>query len=426
MTDMPPRRRTGDQPSDPSDYEGAMKVARGGDVVARRRLAARPDLAPELLFYLAEDDDLSVRRAVAANPATPRHADEFLARDADETVRAGVAARVGAEAARIGGERRAQYRRITVDVMESLALDAAEKVRARLAEAVKDAANAPPEVIRRVIEVLARDTAIEVAGPVLEYSQVLSDDFLVGIVQAPRNAGAVTFISRRRGVSSRVSDAVASSGDDAAIAALLANESAQIREATLDRLIDMAPDKPGWHAPLVARPKLSAGHVGKLARFVASALVEELRKRTDLDDESSARLADAMSRRIEEEGARTTPASAERTRALAMHGDGRLDELSLLEALTAGRRAFVMASLSVRSSLPESTVHSMMSSGNAKAVTALAWKAGLSMEFAEQLQLRLAYIEPRDVLRAGFATRFPLDDDQLEWQIRMFSEGKAG
>lgn len=426
MTDTPPRRRAGDLPAESGDYESAMRIARGGDVAARRQLAARPDLAPELLFYLAEDVDQGVRRAVAANPSTPRHADEFLARDADETVRASVAARVGAEAARIGGERRAQHRRITVDVMESLALDAAEKVRARLAEAVRDAANAPPDVVRRVIEVLARDTAVEVAGPVLEHSPMLSDDFLVGIVQAPRNGIAVTAISRRRGVSSRVSDAVAASGDDGAIAALLANDSAQIREATLDRLIDMAPDKPGWHAPLVARPKLSAGHVGKLARFVASALVEELRKRTDLDEEASARLADAMSRRIEEEGARATPASAERTRALSMHGDGRLDELSLVEALTAGRRAFVMASLSVRAGLPEATVHSMMSSGNAKAVTALAWKAGMSMEFAEQLQLRLAYIEPRDVLRASHGPRFPLDEDQLEWQIRMFSEGKAG
>ena len=85
-------------------------------------------------------------------------------------------------------------------------------------------------------------------------------------------------------MSTRVSDAVAISGDDAAIAALLAKESAQIREATLDSLIDLAPARASWHAPLVARPKLSAGHVGKLARFVAMALVEELRKRTDLDE----------------------------------------------------------------------------------------------------------------------------------------------
>src|SRR3546814_9099870 len=165
--------------------------------------------------------------------------------------------------------------------MEGVARDAAEKVRARLAEAVKDAADAPPDVVRRVIEVLARDTAIEVAGPVLEHSAVLSDDFLVDIVRAPSNSGAVTAVSKRRGVSARVSDAVASSGDDAAIAALLANESAQIREATLDRLVDLAPARPGWHAPTVARPTLSAGHVGKLARFVANALVEELRKRAD-------------------------------------------------------------------------------------------------------------------------------------------------
>ena len=423
MTKPPPSRRADDPSTDPQSLHEAMKVARGSDAAARQRLAKRTDIAPELLFYLAEDTDTAVRRAVAANPSTPRRADEFLARDADDTVRASVAARVAASVAELGTERRAQHRRITIEVMETLALDAADKVRRRLAESVSDVASAPPDVVRRVIEVLARDTAIEVAGLILERSPLLSEDFLVGVVQSPRNTGAVTAISRRRGVSSRVSDAVAASGDDDAIAALLANESAQIREATLDRLIDLAPDRPSWHAPLVARPKLSAGHVGKLARFVAMALVDELRKRTDLDDEASARLTDVMSRRIEEAGTGNTPVSAERTRAVTMHDQGQLDELSLSEALTAGRRAFVMAALSVRSGLTEGVVHSMMSSGNAKAVTALAWKAGMTMEFAEQLQLRLAYIEPRDVLRAAYGTRYALDDEQLDWQVSMFADG---
>ena len=130
-----------------------------------------------------------------------------------------------------------------------------------------------------------------------------------------------------------------------------------------------------------------------------------------------------MSRRIEEAGTRTTATSAEGNRAMAMHGQGQLDEMALGEALTAGRRAFVMAALSVRSGLTEPVVHSMMNSGNAKVVTALAWRAGMTMEFAEQLQLRLAYIEPKDVLRAVYGTRYPLDDEQLEWQVKMFSEG---
>jgi hypothetical protein len=79
----------------------------------------------------------------------------------------------------------------------------------------------------------------------------------------------------------------------------------------------------------------------------------------------------------------------------------------------------------VRSGLPEPVVHSMMSSGSAKVVTALAWKAGMTMEFAEQLQLRLAYIEPRDTLRASVGARFPLDDEQLDWQVQMYAEGRT-
>ena len=47
----------------------------------------------------------------------------------------------------------------------------------------------------------------------------------------------------------------------------------------------------------------------------------------------------------------------------------------------------------------------------------------MTMEFAEQLQLRLAYIEPRDVLRAAYGTRYALDDEQLDWQVSMFADG---
>ena len=99
MTKPPPSRRADDPSTDPQSLHEAMKVARGSDAAARQRLAKRTDIAPELLFYLAEDTDTAVRRAVAANPSTPRRADEFLARDADDTVRASVAARVAASVA---------------------------------------------------------------------------------------------------------------------------------------------------------------------------------------------------------------------------------------------------------------------------------------------------------------------------------------
>ena len=49
------------------EYEDAKRLARSDDVNARRKLALRADMRPEILYFLAEDKDAQVRRAIAGN-----------------------------------------------------------------------------------------------------------------------------------------------------------------------------------------------------------------------------------------------------------------------------------------------------------------------------------------------------------------------
>jgi uncharacterized protein (DUF2336 family) len=405
------------------DLEQAARIARGTDVDARRALATREDLPPELLFFLAEDKDDDVRRNVAGNRQTPRRADQFLARDFDEGVRGAVADKMARVARNLATERRTAQRSLGIEVLETLARDTAAKVRARLSEAVGDLDNAPEDVIRQVIEVLARDTAIEVARPVLERSTLLSDDFLVSLVEAPKVEGTRTVISQRAHVSERVSDAIVDSADEGAITSLLSNTSAQIREETLDQLLDAAPGKTAWHAPLVRRPKLAARQVDRLGEFVAAALVEELSNRTDIDPASSKRLKEMMSLRIDgSTPVSTDPSVRERNKVVELYNTGRLGPKVIDDALRQGRRAFVLASLSVRSGLDEPAVHAMVNSASARAVTALAWKSELSMEIAEKIQRQLSYIPDNKVIKPGIKGEYPMDKADLEMQIRMFAE----
>lgn len=60
-----------------------------------------------------------------------------------------------------------------------------------------------------------------------------------------------------------------------------------------------------------------------------------------------------------------------------------------------------------------------MSLRNAKAIVALAWKAGLAMRTAVQLQLRLARLPPPAVLNARGGTDYPLDEDEMRWQLEL-------
>jgi uncharacterized protein (DUF2336 family) len=61
------------------------------------------------------------------------------------------------------------------EALDALARDQVIRVRRILSEALKDVADAPPEVIRR----LASDVELVVSGPVLQYSPVLTEEDLL-------------------------------------------------------------------------------------------------------------------------------------------------------------------------------------------------------------------------------------------------------
>jgi len=156
-------------------YEVAKKLARDENPEVRQALAARKDIKPEILYFLAEDTDAAVRQAVAKNLSAPRKADVILAKDDDVTVRGDLAGKIARLAPGLSADEQDKAQRATYETLETLAKDQIGKVRSILSEALKDIADAPPDVIKT----LAMDTEIEVSGPVLEFSPVLSDDDLL-------------------------------------------------------------------------------------------------------------------------------------------------------------------------------------------------------------------------------------------------------
>ena len=70
--------------------------------------------------------------------------------------------------------------------------------------------------------------------------------------------------------------------------------------------------------------------------------------------------------------------------------------------------------------LPPTKVKTIISSDSGKAITAVTWKAGLGMERAESLQLKIAKIPPRQVVRGKPAGTFPLSEDEMTWYLDFF------
>ena len=223
-------------------------------------------------------------------PRGPATGERALARDPDERVRLLLARKLAALAPSLSATDQAQLHRETWDILSGLVADEAVRVRATIAEAVKDMPDAPRELILR----LARDTAMTVSEPVIRFSPLLTtEDLLALLADAPaawrHPRGCPPRADRGCGVRCDRRD-----GGRPAIRALLANPSAQIREATLDALVARAAQTRTGTTPLVRRPALPPRAARMLSEIVATHLLEVLATRADL----APSLAEDLRRRI--------------------------------------------------------------------------------------------------------------------------------
>lgn len=424
-------------------YEDAKRMASDADPAVRQALAARSDVMPEVLFFLAGDPSPQVRQALAGNAATPRKADLRLAVDSDDSVRSRLAAKIAGILPGLSEDEARKLGHLIYEALDLLARDQLVRVRRIVADALKDVAHAPPAVINR----LARDSEIVVAGPILENSPVLTDEDLVAIISESPVKGALAAIARRDQLAAVVADAVARTGDIEAVGVLLSNSSAQIREDTLDWILERAPAVEGWHGPLVRRPGLSAGAALRIARFVADSLLKTLMEREDFDKTTFALLRAEVGRRLdlpEARGGRAKTAAGQAAdggeaslprwkkalieignpldAALSLKQAGCLDSLAVLDALGEGDDGFVLAALAVMANVPFSVARTIVDMQSAKGMVALAWKAGVPGRLLAPLQNKLCRVSPGNVLKPNPSGEFPLSADEMAWQLEFFNQ----
>lgn len=429
-------------------YDDAKRLASHADPQVRRDLATRPDVVPEILFYLAGDPSSEVRQAIASNRATPRRADLKLAEDADDAVRSRLASKIAGILPGLSSEEASKLGDLTCKAIDALARDEATRVRQIVAEAIKDVAHAPPEVIHR----LARDAEIVVAGPILEYSAVLTDNDLLEIVSEGPTKGALAAIARRDRLGDMVSDAVARTGDVEAVGVLLSNSSAQIREDTLDWIVERAPSVEAWHGPLVNRPGLPTSAALHIAQFVADSLLKTMVERGEFDAETVIALRTEVRKRLDESSkapdstapakvaSKQTPARVDADSgtgnavwkkvlgesdsaldaAMRLRQQGALNSLTVLDALSEGDEELVTAALAVMAEVPYGVAERIVAMQSAKGIVALAWRANIPERILAQLQTKLCHVAPDKILKPSKVGEYPMSEDEMAWQLEFF------
>ncbi|MGA1860389.1 DUF2336 domain-containing protein [Azospirillum sp. 11R-A] len=307
---------------------------------------------------------------------------------------------------------------VATRALEQLARDHIVRVREALATAIKDIACAPPSVVAT----LARDVERSVAEPVLRCCAALGDEDLLDIVAAAPAGWALSAIARRHSIGAALSDAIAGSGHAEATGILLDNSGAVIAEPTLEALVEQSAHHPDWREKLARRPALPRRLALRLADFVDLAVVEALRRRGDLDDATVAEIAATTRRRIDWAEAPDQAEPPER-RAVRLHRQGKLDETALSDAMSWNETGFVRAALTLRARVAPEVVDLILDAHDPQAVTALVWRAGLSMRCAMQIQARAAGIHPRAMLNARQGSGFPLSPAEMARHLERYGVG---
>jgi uncharacterized protein (DUF2336 family) len=387
------------------------------DEAARVRLGASAGTPAETLCLLARDPSVTVRASLALNTGVPPAVNAMLANDADERVRMLLVRKLAALTPGLSKAARTDLGEQTHAALLALAADAAVRVRAALADAVKHMPDAPKAVVLR----LARDHAVMVCEPVIQFSPMLTVADLVGLVTAARSPVTARAAAARHGIGQDVSDSVAASADSEAIRALLSNPSAQIREATLDALAEQAASYREWHEPLVRRPVLSPRAARALASIVATHLVEALAARPDFDPLLTEELRCRLEARLSGAALNEDPAEIALATAMALATQRALTEEVILAAARRGEVPLVEALLAVSADVPVAMVKRAAALRSAKGVLSLVWKAGFSMQVASVLQPLLARVAPGTALVAEAGGGFPLAVDEMQWQIELLA-----
>ncbi|MGA7673787.1 MAG: DUF2336 domain-containing protein [Rhizomicrobium sp.] len=393
----------------------ALRLLEQHAQAAQHELASQTDAGEDVLHYLAKNGAAATRRAVAANPAASPQSNLLLADDEEDDVRVELARKIGSLFPGLLLVEKRHLRDLTIETLEQLARDEEPRVRAMLAEEIKHLDCVPKDVVKR----LAHDAEITVSTPIIEYSPLLSDTDLLEIVTVAHANAMLAAVARRKGLSGDVSDAVVSTGDVSAIAVLLANIDARLRKKTLDTIISRAAEVAEWHGPLVLRAELSPRAIRRIASFVAGALIDILASRHGLDDATRTHLARTLNKRRQQEAKTAAPPNAA-IEVEAARRDGKLDDSFVAAAAEACQKDTVTRALSVLAKIDEAVVRRMLDSGSAKAVTALCWRAGLSMRIAFKLQTSIMRLKGSDLLPARGGVDFPMNEDEMRWHLGYF------
>lgn len=295
---------------------------------------------------------------------------ERLMRDPSPAGRQTLIPKISAAYASSGlGERE---RALLHEIFKGLVRDTEERVRVAFAQEVRSI----PTLPRDVALTLAADVE-SVSVPFIETSSVLTDDDLIALI-ASSDAAKQSAVARRPTVSARVSTALVETDNEDVVGTLMANEGAEVEEATFQRVIERFADSDRVKDPMAHRAKLPPTIAERLVALVSDRLREHLVTHHDL---SPTLATDLILQSRERATLSLVAGDAEDGDLPALmrqlHDHGRLSDSLILRAVCLGDIRFLEAALAELTGIPVENAQVLVHDAGRLGLKSLYEKAGL-------------------------------------------------
>ena len=201
-----------------------------------------------------------------------------LAADPSPATRAGTATKLALEFN--SGRFSPAELRLAEQIFRAMVKDAEIRVREALSANLKNNALVPHDIA----VTLAKDID-SVAMPMLSFSEVLTPEDLVSIINSQQSVSKMEAIAGRKTVDASVADALVERGSESVIVRLAANAGADIRESAMHRIVDRFPNSEAVQEPLIRRAVLPVTITERLVTQVADHLRERLLAKHNISED---------------------------------------------------------------------------------------------------------------------------------------------
>lgn len=307
---------------------------------------------------------------------------------------------------------------VAEQIFRLLLRDTEVNVRISLAQHLKDSIQIPRDIVKS----LAKDVE-EVSLPILEFSEVLTDEDLNELIQATEQVSRYLAISRRRTVSESISNTLLSKGNDKVTASLVDNSGATLSEAAYDKIITTYKGNEAMMQSLTKRPYLPVTVVDKMVNLVSASLAETLKQKYK---SSAGHIDKEVEKTREKETLRLIRVSQAETEIdsliVQLRNSGRLTPSIILSALCQGDFNFFEMALAKLSNIPVANARKLVSDQGELGFRAIYNKSGLPDAMFPAVKLLLKIV--RELYEEGERPGSSRYANRIVERILQYSEDK--